>query len=85
MAKSDEILKKVVTLCTDMKYTRDHLKEINGKLEDYPVYKERVDKNVDTLKVILPAVTNLKIKIYGVATAIGIVSGFMGVLIGKFL
>ena len=86
MAKSDEILKKLISLCKDMEYTKKRLDKINGCLASYPVYEKQVDENTDMLeKKILPAVINLKIKIYGVSTAIGIISGFIGVLIGKFL
>jgi len=85
MTKSDEILKKLISLCKDMEYTKKRLDKINGSLESYPVYEKQVDENTEALEKILPAVTNLKIKIYGVSTAIGIISGFVGVLIGKFL
>lgn len=86
MAKSDEILKKLIGLCKDMEYTKERLDKINGKLEDYSVYEKQVNKNTDIIeKKILPAVTNLKIKIYGVSAAIGAISGFAGIIIGKFL
>jgi len=85
MAKSDEILKKLISLCKDMEYTKKRLDKINGCLASYPVYEKQVDDNTNALKIILPAVTHLKIKFYGIAAAIGVISGFAGMLIGKFL
>ena len=85
MAKSDEILKKIIGLAKDMEYTKKRLDKINGCLVDYPVYRKQVDDNTTELKEIKPLLSNLRIKFYGIASAIGIISGFAGVLIGKFI
>jgi hypothetical protein len=85
MAKSDEILKTLVSLSKDMEYTKKRLDKINGCLGEFPVTKRQVEENTAELKEIKPVLSNLKIKFYGIASVIGIISGFAGVLIGKLI
>ena len=85
MAKSDEILKKLISLSKDMEYTKKRLDRINGCLAEFPVTKRQVEENTAELKEIKPVLSNLKIKFYGIASVVGIISGFAGVLIGKLI
>jgi len=85
MAKSDEILKKLVSLSKDMEYTKKRLDRINGCLGEFPITKRQVEENTADLKEIKPVLSNLKIKFYGIASVVGIISGFAGMLIGKFI
>ena len=85
MAKSDEILRKLVSLAKDMEYTKKRLDRINGCLGEFPVTKRQVEENTAELKEIKPVLSNLKIKFYGIASVVGIISGFAGMLIGKFI
>ena len=85
MAKSDEILRKLIGLAKDMEYTKKRLDRINGCLGEFPVTKRQVEENTADLKEIKPVLSNLKIKFYGIASVVGIISGFAGMLIGKFI
>ena len=85
MTKSDEILRKLIGLAKDMEYTKKRLDLINGCLGEFPVTKRQVEENTADLKEIKPVLSNLKIKFYGIASVVGIISGFAGMLIGKFI
>ena len=85
MAKSDEILSKLVSLSKDMEYTKKRLDRINGCLDEFPVTKRQVEENTSDLKEIKPVLSNLKIKFYGIASVVGIISGFAVILIGKLI
>ena len=85
MAKSDEIITKLISLAKDMEYTKKRLDRINGCLGEFPVTKRQVEENTADLKEIKPVLSNLKIKFYGIASVVGIISGFAGMLIGKFI
>jgi hypothetical protein len=85
MTKSDEIITKLISLAKDMEYTKKRLDRINGCLGEFPVTKRQVEENTTDLKELKPVLSNLKIKFYGIASAIGILSGFAGVLIGKII
>jgi len=83
--KSDsEILIQLTELKKDTEYLKERIDKINGCLNDYPIQKEKIKNNGKRLDRIEPLVLNLRIKVYGVATAIGIITGFIGTLIGKF-
>ena len=85
MTKSDEILRKLIGLSKDMEYTKKRLDRINGCLGEFPVTKRQVEENTADLKEIKPVLSNLKIKFYGIASVVGIISGFAGMLIGKII
>lgn len=85
--------KEILILLTELKKDIDYLKErvdkINGSINNYPIYKERVDMLFNDMDKIKPIVTSMKIKVYGIATTIGIISGgvmgTIGIFIGKIL
>jgi len=83
-SKTNKILVAITELKKDTEYLRERIDKINGSLSDYPAQKEKIKNNENDLEEIKPLVSNLRIKIYGIATAIGIASGFIGTLIGKF-
>ena len=73
------------------------LEKINGTISDYPITKERLSnacvkiEELDTAitKNLVPAITNIKIKVWSVAGIVGSVSaglgGLVGILIGKMV
>ena len=85
MSKSDEIITKLISLAKDMEYTKKRLDWINGCLGEFPVTKRQVEENTTDLKELKPVLSNLKIKFYGIASVVGIISGFAGVFIGKII
>lgn len=84
--KNDNIIIVTLTeLKKDTEYLRERIDKINSCLDDYPAQKEKIETSEKRLDRIEPVVTNIKIKVYGVAAIIGIVTGFIGILIGKFI
>lgn len=84
-SKIEKMLTNMAVMQTDIAYIKKRLDRINGNLEDYPVYKSRVDSLEGTMAEIAKMVSGIKIKIWSVAGLIGGLCGFVGVLIGKFL
>jgi len=94
MTKSEtkDILTAVAVMGNDIGYIKERLDRINGNLEDYPVYKEKVsdleenmNRVIDYIDDIKKLLGGIKIKVYGVAGLVGGISAFIGIIIGKFM
>ena len=91
-SNTDKILTNIAVVQNDIAYIKDRLNKINGNLEDYPVYKERVnnleesiDKITNCIGDIKKLLNGIKIKVWGMSAAIGVIMGFIGIIIGRFL
>lgn len=91
-SKTNQILIAVAEIKKDTAEIFRRLDKINGSIADYPVSKKRIDElEVDykemneSIKSLSDLLNNIKIKVWGVAGLIGGVTGFIGVIIGKFI
>ena len=85
--ETEEIVIALTELKKDTEYLRERIDKINGSLNDCPANKEKLKIVCDDMREVKPIVSNLRIKIYGIAAAIGVVSGgimgTIGIFIGK--
>jgi len=85
--ETEEIVIALTELKKDTEYLRERIDKINGTLNDYPTNKEKLKIVCKDMEEVKPIVSNLRIKIYGIAATIGVVSGgimgTIGIFIGK--
>jgi hypothetical protein len=90
-SKINQVLIAIAEIKKDTAEIFRRLDKINGSISDYPIAKKRVtdletdcDKMAESIKNTSTLLSNIKIKVWGVAGLIGAIMGFIGIVIGKF-
>ncbi len=91
-SKTSQILITLAEIKKDTGEIFRRLDKINGSIADYSITKKRVDdleenidKVEDCIKETSKLLTNIKIKVWGMAGLVSAIMGFVGVIVGKFI
>ena len=86
---NSDIIEKLATVATKVDGINRRLDKINGSIdqinEKCPTYREKVDGLEEAMKERKPKISNIWVKVYGIAASISVFSIVIGALIGRYL
>lgn len=84
-----DVITKLTAVATKVDGINRRLDKINGSIEyvnqKCPQYREKVDSLEEDMKIILPQMTHLKVKLYAGMGVISFISAIIGATIMRYL